>query len=216
MELKLESTEEDDNFKYDDTTQADSELKFAKRELLDKLFLLLEEYQNQKIGAGAKIKKLHSDMYVAIAAFIFIWLVDSFFTFLLKQPYGSLLAATWEMWVACITIYIAMWKSAMNMVKKIAEYHIHNESGFLKNHKLKHGIFTLRDEERFCENKEKETQALICEVRALTIEDSYHSYYELQYVDKRADTQVFGIFDKYGILWYILMGIIFLIVYVIF
>lgn len=217
MKLKIENSEEPVAMEEPaDKEEVDLKLRYAKKELSDKLGLILEEYQDQKQGVEAKIKKMHSDMYVAIVIFLAVFLIDAFFTFLLKQPGGSLLAFTWEMWVACVAVFIAMWKSGINMLKKIAEYHIHNETGVLRNYRIKHGVFTLKDEGRYCETKAKETQKLLAEVMALTKEDSYDSYYEIQYMEKRADTRVFGVFDDYAVLWYILMAVVFLIIFVIF
>lgn len=199
-----------------DTEEIDLKLRCAKKELSDKLGLILEEYQDQKKGVDAKMKKLHSDKYVAIVTFLVVFLFDAFFTFLLKQPGGSFLAFAWETWVACVALFVAMWKSGINMLKKIAEYHIHNETGFLKKYRIKNGIFTLKDEGRYCDTKVKETQKLLDEVTALTKEDSYDSYYEIKYMEKRADIQVFGVFDDYAVLWYVLMAVVFLIIFVVF
>lgn len=81
MKLKLETPEE----------PADSETiltasEFEKKEFRDKWNLILQEYQDQRQGVKVKLEKLHSDMYVAILLFVFLLLVDGFFSFLLKQP----------------------------------------------------------------------------------------------------------------------------------
>lgn len=191
-------------------------LEFDKKELSDKLNLILQEYQDQKRGVEVKLKKLHSDMYVAILFFVIVFLVDAFFNFLLKQPGGSLLAYTWEMWVACIALFIALWKSGINMIKKIIEYHIHNETARFDRFREKAGNFTLKAEGRFCEIMEKETRKLLDELTTMSTEDSYEKYAEIQYIEKRADTQVLGMFDRYDFLWYGLMIIVFIILYVVF
>ncbi len=188
-------------------------LEFEKKEIRDKLNLILQEYQDQKRGVEVKLKKLHSDMYAAILFFVIVFLVDAFFSFLLKQPGSSLLAFTWEMWVACIALFIAMWKLGMNMIKKIAEYHIHNETGKFNHLKEKSGSFTLKAEGRFCEKMEKETRKLLDELFTMPAGDSYEKYAEIQYVEKRADEQVF---EQYGFLWYGAMVIIFILLYVVF
>lgn len=209
MKLELEIPEE----------PADSEitlaaLEFEKKEFRDKLNLILQEYQDQRQGVKVKLEKLHSDMYIAILLFVFLLLVDGFFSFLLKQPGAALLAFAWEMWVACIALFIAMWKAGMNMIKKIAEYHIHNETGKFHNQK-KQENFTLKAEGRFCEKMEKETRELLDELAAMPAGASLSKFDEVQYIERRADAEVFGLFDRYGILWYVVMAAIFIVIYIV-
>lgn len=211
MRFGLVASEEE----KEDIEEIPAVMEFNKKELTDKLNLILQEYQDQKRGVDAKLKKLHSDMYVAILVFIIVFLVDAFFSFLLKQSGSSVLAFAWEMWAACIALFIAMWKSGINMIKKIAEYHIHNETGFLNNRKVKPGIFTLKAEGRYCEKMEKETRRLLEGVPALSTEEFQTQYAELQYIEKRADAQVFGLFDQHEVLWYIVMAIVFIIIFVV-
>lgn len=209
MKLKMEIPEESAS-----SEMVPMALEFKKKELCDKLNLILQEYQDQKRGVEIKLKKLHSDMYVAILFFVIVFMIDAFFSFLFKQPGAALLAFTWEMWVACIALFIAMWKAGMNMLKKIAEFHIHNETARF-NRLEKPGNFTLKAEGRFCEKMERETRKLLDELSTTSIEGSYEKYAEIQYIEKRADAEVFGLFDQYEILWYVAMAVIFIIIYVV-
>lgn len=59
------------------------------------------------------------------------------------------------------------------MIKKIAEYHIHNETARFNHLREKSGNFTLKAEGRFCEKMEKETRKLLDELSTMSAGDSY-------------------------------------------
>lgn len=193
-----------------ETEEEESYFEAGKKELLERFQMQLQEYEDQRKGVDQKLKKVQSDMYMAIAVFIVVFLVDFYFGWLLKLPGAFILAFTWEMWVAVAALFFALWKTGMHMIKRIAEYNIHHENKLFEGYRKKFEIFTLKEEGRFCDQQKRKVQALIKEVENLETKESLNPYYEIQYVEKRADSQVFEWFETHAVLCYGIMAVLIL------
>lgn len=99
-----------------------------KDSISESLTLTLEAYTNQFNNIPSRIDKRKTEMISAMVVFAILMAVDSFLTFLLSTPEGPILGSAWEIWAACIFLYIALWKSGFKMVEKIIEFNIQNET----------------------------------------------------------------------------------------
>lgn len=182
-----------------------------KESITESLTLTLDLYMSQYNGIPSRIDKRKTEMIAAIIVFAILTAVDSFLTFLLSTPGGYLLSSAWEIWAVCIFLYIASWKSGFKMVEKIFEFNIQNETVSFQKYKEKYNVYTIRDEQRYCNNKINETKAKLSELSNLQYPASLTVYADYSYVEKRADTYTFDWFHDNQMLCYIIMGVIFVV-----
>lgn len=178
------------------------EFTYAREELLGKLDMILDEYLDQRKMIDGKLKRTRSDMYIAIAVFLLLVLVDTYFSVLLRLPGGFVMAFTWEMWAVSIFLTIALIKGFMNLITKIAECCIQNEWKLFEGYRIKRGIVTFKDEERYCSWRINETRSMQRQLRELGPEDSLAPFYDFQYIEKRADEHSFDLMERNAILCY--------------
>lgn len=192
-------------------TQEEKDYLARKESITESLMLTLDLYMSQYNGIPTRINKRKTEMIVAIIVFTIITVVDSFLSFLLSTPEASVLGFAWEIWAACIFLYIASWKSGFKMVEKIFEFNIQNETLSFKKYKEKYNVYTLRDEQRYCKVKINETKTKISELSNMQYPTSLAVYADYSYVEKRADTYTFDWFHDNQVLCYIIMGVLFVV-----
>lgn len=178
------------------------------QERIRKTEFVLDEYRQQFNGIDGRLNNRKSAMIVSIAVFSVVFLVDMFFCFLLSQPGSNLLAQSWEMWVACIAITVAICKTFLTMLEKIFDYGIHNETAISERYRRSHGIYTLKDEKRFCQQQIKDMEKALQQLKLLKDPDALKPYESIQYFEKRADNEVFPFFEDHEILCYAVIGVI--------
>ncbi|MBQ4058127.1 MAG: hypothetical protein IJD40_04250 [Lachnospiraceae bacterium] len=192
-------------------TQEEKAYLARKESITESLTLTLDSYVSQFNNIPSRINKRKTEMIVAIIVFTIITVIDGFLTFLLSTPEGVVLVLAWEIWAACIFLYIASWKLGFKMVEKIFEFNIQNETLSFQKYKEKYNVYTLRDEQRYCKDKINETKTKISELSNLQYPASLAVYADYSYMEKRADTYTFDWFRDNQILCYIIMGVLFVI-----
>ena len=122
------------------------------------------------------------------------------------------MAGSWEIWVAVISLFIASCKSIFNLVEKIFEYNVHNETSAFIWYKNIETIFTLKDEKRFCLQQIERLENYSSEINEGCTEGDYKFYNSIEYIEKRADNNIFPYFRGNEVIIYVILVVIFLII----
>lgn len=185
-----------------------------KRKVLEEdIDLIIYGYQTQTKSIPKRIGYLREKVYGAIVATSIVVILDLILYFYMTMPAGTLLAYTVEFWVACIFIYGILVASIYSLVGRIYDYHTNKETSAFMKFKLKHGIFTLKDEERFCFKKIKELKGVLEEIKTRTELEDIKENYQIEYIEKRADNIIMNCFDEKRIRHLVLINIVLIIIY---
>ena len=175
-----------------------------KKQARERLEFIKYQYEKQLQAAKEKLQQKQSDVWISILIFFVAIVIDSGFSIMLKQPAGALLAMAWEIWVASIALFVAVFKVLVHMIKKIMDYNIHNETPMFGWWQDKYDVITLKEEQRFCAWKINEIDKMSEEVNGMERERLL-AVMEYPYTEKRADTNVFFFFEQNKVLCNIVM-----------
>lgn len=193
-----------------------------KGQVVEKLDLIEYEYQQQYSSIENRMDNYRQKFFICIAFFGLANIVEIYFLFLLTGVAGGLLAQTFEMWIAVITIEVVLCKVTYELVKSGINYYIHAEKSIFTKHIVQKHIFTLKEERRYCEKMIREVKLLKQEVirleydnvdmlgrdENLDIDDVFRKYETIQYEEKRADRRVALFFEDNQVWFYVIMIII--------
>lgn len=211
MKLREELHEASKHENDDVTSQAEFEM--LKGDIIARLEFILSEYRCQYDGIAIRTGKRKSEMLVSIVTFVSVFLLDGVLTIMIHMPEGSILALAWEIWAACVILFIALCKTAKNMILNIFSYCVHTERRGFMRYIRKYEIFTLEEEKRYCADKITELEQMIQEMHELESGKPDSKYMEYEYVEKRSDVHVLDFFDNNRALLIIGMIIAIIIIY---
>ncbi len=184
---------------------------FLKDTLHKELLLILDQYQTQLQHLPKRIEKRRDKMIACIITFIFMFLLDTYFTFLLNSPAGEVLSMSIEMFVASVTVFVLFWKSLFWMIDSIIEYKTQCELLDFSKYKLKYNVFTLRDEERYCQQKIADYRQLITDLINTSYPEELEIFRHHKYEDKRAYASECSFFQEHQIPCFIVICLTFVV-----
>ncbi len=179
-----------------DTEEEQRQHEALKAELMEKLDYISMLYQRQYDGIDKRIKKYKSDMYNAVLLFVIVATVDGILSAMLASPGGGILGMSIEIWVAAISLFIALIKTGKGMISAIFTYNVQIEKKSLLQYIRKYDIFTIEEERRYCCRKLDEVTDLKKKLKDLEQGMKYTEYADYEYIEKRADADVLDGFYK--------------------
>lgn len=174
MRLKEQSTieKEEENNSY---------VEAIKKEIQGRAMFAEMLYRKQEEGIAKRIEKCKFNMQTNIAVFFVVMIMTLFLIFC----GGSLLV-----WIIVIYLFIALLKTGKEMLVATFNYMIHTEKPIMLKYIRKQDICTLLEERRYCGGKQIELEKMMRCIKNLTTIEELNPYRDVEYVEKRADTDV--------------------------
>lgn len=190
-----------------------AEFETIRTELLENIEFVEMMYSDQADGIKTRIEKRKSEMYASLTLFIVVLMVDILLIAMLNSAGGGVLILATEMWLSLIYVFMALIKTGIGACKAIHIYLVHTERKICRGYIERHNVFTLLDEERFCVRKKLETREMYNELKKLDFDMPYDKYRDIEYIEKRADGNIYDGYTIKDIAWLALFVVAFWILF---
>ncbi len=180
-----------------------------KEQCISNLEFIKEQYQSQLIGIdrrfyNVKVKLLSCCLTESALLIVMFWLI----TVGTRLPEGFSLFAYVGVGLAMFYLY----KNNKELINAIVSYGVHYEKRGFRQMKIKYNVFTLGDERKHCEKELAVINHMLEELRQNGTNEVDRKYWDYEYVDKYAFTEVNDFYQRnYGIITVISVIIFFVV-----